>query len=196
MEWPGCEGEVLWFSIRLTPESAPWAYAKGDPYKVVMSLEAIASLCGIMLLGTEALQQKGSPAALRAAVSVSGMGDSRGGAQAMAKGASSKFPLCVVLMEMAVQQEARNLRMDAEWAPRYANEEADALSREVTLGFSAGLRRGTAGIEDMKFIVLDEMMALAGRFYRELQTENELALLRPRAARDRKRKRLRDREPW
>ncbi len=55
-----------------------------------------------------------------------------GGAQAIAKGASSKFPLCVVLTELAVQQEARGLRLDAEWAPRYANEEADAISKEDT----------------------------------------------------------------
>ena len=46
----------------------------------------------------------------------------------MAKGASSKFPLCVVLMELAVQQEARNVRLDPEWVPRYANEEADAAN--------------------------------------------------------------------
>jgi len=187
--------DSAWFSIRLTEETAPWAYVKGQPYKVIMSLEAIAALCGLMLLGNEALQVRGCPASSRAAASITGVGDSMGGTQAIAKGASSKFPLCVVLMELAVQQEARGLRLDAEWAPRYANEEADALSKGETKGFNPAMRMGGKGIEDMNFVVLENMMKMGTKFYEEIQEEKSRAAPHVRAPR-RKRKRLKNKDPW
>jgi len=190
-----------WFSMTLDRESAPWAFSKGEPYKVVMSLEATASLCGLMLLGKTALDGHGAPSASRGAVEISAMGDSRGGSQAMQKGASTRFPLCVVLMELAVQKESLGLLMDTEWAPRYANEEADALSNGVLDGFAPERRRGGESLKDMKFIVLEEMMALGERFYREAQ-EKRAADKDGQAPKARKRKKgkkaltLRQRDPW
>ena len=119
----------------------------------------------------------------------------------MQKGASARFPLCVVLMELAVQREALGLHMDTEWAPRYANEEADALSRGVVDGFSPDRRQGGESLQDMKFIVLEERMALGERFYREAQ-EKRAADAEGQTPKPRRRKKgkkaltLRQRDPW
>ena len=157
-----------WFAIRLTRASDPWAFSKGEPYKVVMALEATATLCGLMLLGKDALKARGGPLASRGSVEIGAMGDSQGGSMAMSKGASTKFPLCVVLMELAVQQESLGLRLDSEWAPRYSNEEADALSNMNLQGFDPAMRRGGESLGKLGFVVLDEMMSIGERFYQQM----------------------------
>ena len=43
----GCQGP--WFSLEVTPEWAPWAFAKGDPGKVIAALELLATLVGVRL---------------------------------------------------------------------------------------------------------------------------------------------------
>ena len=39
-----------WFSMRLCPESAPWAFSKGRPRKVISALELLATTVGIAVL--------------------------------------------------------------------------------------------------------------------------------------------------
>ena len=43
---------------------------------------------------------------------------------------SSKFPLVVILTEMAVQLQSRKLELDLDWIPRNQNKEADAITNE------------------------------------------------------------------
>ena len=37
-------GDALWFSVRLNRQNAPWAYAKGEPFRTIAALELFASL--------------------------------------------------------------------------------------------------------------------------------------------------------
>ena len=54
--------------------------------------------------------------------------------------ATTKFPLSIVLMELAEQLEAANLLLNVCWRPREENEPADALTTGVFRGFDPGLR--------------------------------------------------------
>ena len=68
-------------------------------------------------------------------------------------------------------------------------------------GFAPERRRGGESLKDMKFIVLEEMMALGERFYREAQ-EKRAADNDGQAPKARRRKKgkkaltLRQRDPW
>ena len=42
-----------WFSIHLTWKNAPWAFSRGDPYRVIGALNMFASLLCIMLFADE-----------------------------------------------------------------------------------------------------------------------------------------------
>ena len=47
----GRPGGARWFSVILDRKSAPWAFAKGEPFKVVAALELYATLLCVMAFG-------------------------------------------------------------------------------------------------------------------------------------------------
>ena len=47
---------------------------------------------------------------------------------------STKFPVCAILMEMAVHVKKANIKADVQWAPRESNKEADRLANGVFSG--------------------------------------------------------------
>ena len=77
-----------------------------------------------------------------ARVSLPALANNMGSNQVIARGMSTKFPLCVVVMELAAQLDARQLHLDAAWVPREFNQDADDLlalcrvsrAKEVHLG--------------------------------------------------------------
>merc|ERR1739841_63675 len=54
--------------------------------------------------------------------------DNQGNSYLLDKLLTTKYPLGVVLMELAVQLSLRNAILRADWIPRLQNEEADALT--------------------------------------------------------------------
>ena len=42
--------DAPWFSLTLTRATAPWAYARGDPFRTIASLELLGSLVSLVLL--------------------------------------------------------------------------------------------------------------------------------------------------
>ena len=42
--------EARWFMVKLNRNNAPWAFARGEPFRAISSLEMMGSLLGIMLL--------------------------------------------------------------------------------------------------------------------------------------------------
>ena len=128
-----------WFMVELTPETAPWAFRNWLPFRAIMALELFTVLLMVMAL-EEPMPQEPPQARSQRKVVLSVFSDSEGGTHVLAKGASGAFPLCLVTMELAVQLEARGAPLEAEWAPRTVNEEADALTNGDTSGFSDALR--------------------------------------------------------
>ena len=115
---------VRWFSIELTEKTAPWAFVKGEPYKVISALELLATTIAVLLFGPEeTLPEDGL-----ANVVVTGFTDSMVSTHAVVRGLSTSFPLCVVAMELAAQLERRGSKLRLQWAPRAHNQEADDLT--------------------------------------------------------------------
>ncbi len=178
-----------WFSVALTPESAPWAFARGLPYRTIASLEALASLIGVVLLGEPTNHSQD------VTLVIGGFSDNRGNKYALSHLQSTKFPLCVVLMELACQLEKRSQRLELSWSPREYNEEADRLSRGDLTGFSPRHRRHI-NISEYRWEVLNEFLALG----QELDEHRRRAQVnRPaRGTKTAKRKRVpfKERHPW
>jgi len=103
-----------WFFVQLDEDVAPWAYEKDrQPFRVVASLEALAVLVAVLTLTAPAagLNRKGT-------VMLPLMTDNRGNSFALTRLMSTKYPLCLLVMELAVALEERGLSLTAEWAPR------------------------------------------------------------------------------
>ncbi len=149
-----------WFAVELNRSNAPWAYARGQPYRSIAALEAVAALLAVKLF----LHQ------WRAADDVSmvmrGLSDNRGNRYALSRLQSTKFPLCGVLMELSCVLEAANIRLALEWSPRELNREADRLSNFDYRGFSESRRLDTAAALG-DWHVLDQIMATGMKFQEE-----------------------------
>ena len=60
---PGCQGP--WFSLEVQQSWAPWAFAKGDPNKVIAALELLATLVAVKLWVPEGPAKKTTRVAIR-----------------------------------------------------------------------------------------------------------------------------------
>ena len=186
-----------WFMEPVTREAAPWAFIRdGQTYRVIASLEALAVTVAMMafvpikaMAGTSQLGVARLP----------GFTDNRGNTFAVESLMSTKFPLCLVVMELAAQAEARRLRIELEWAPRDLNEEADALTNSDASAFNPDLRVDMR-LDKLKWLVMPELMEAGMDFDREKRE-----LMASRAAEDPGRRRLRKRrredalkvrDPW
>ena len=85
------------------------------------------------------------------------MTDNSHNTSALAKLVSPKFPLIVIMTEMAAQLQAREAELDLQWIPRNQNEEADGLTNEDFSQFDPS-RRIMVEIERLKFLILPKMI--------------------------------------
>ena len=148
--------------MRLSRKSAPWAYVKGDPFKTISSLELTATLMAVMVFGKD-----GKWRGERGRLSVTSFTDSLVNAFAMQRFLSCKYPLSIVVMELAAQLREKALELDLQWIPRGQNEEADDLTNERYERFSQD-RRIVVDFTKMEFKVLDALMDKAGQLDAEV----------------------------
>ncbi len=181
-----------WFAVSLNKQNAPWAFAKsGEPYRAIAALEAYGALLALIafspLLPTDA----------KARLRLPGLTDNASNTFSVARLMTTKYPLLIVIMEIAIQSEARNLVLDLEWVPRDSNEEADALSRGITTGFDPS-HRIPLDPEKLPLQVMGDMMK-QGQELQELKQQRRAATHQPRTTARRASKpdqRLKVREPW
>ena len=186
-----------WFSIELTPDTAPWAYCKGEPYKIISALELLASTTAVLVFGASA----SLPSDGQGIATVSGHTDSMVSTHAVVRGLSTSFPLCVVAMELAAQLEARSSELHLQWAPRTHNQEADDLSNALTVGFDPAKEIKLRDVNDLPWLILPEFMRHGQDFYDSMKKakEEEKGSSGRRQHRGYKRPRhlrLRERDPW
>jgi len=157
--------DARWLSIVLNRRNAPWAYLKGEPFRNIASLELVAVLTAIMLFG------KGWECDMsRTVMSLSASTDNLGNTYVLNHFMSCKYPLSIVVMELAVQLKRLGLEMDLKWIPRGQNSEADSLTNSEFMGFDSS-KRIIVEFEDLKFEVMDKLMAKAA----DLDDEIKLA---------------------
>ena len=154
--------------MKLDRVTAPWAYARGEPFRAIASLELLGSLLGLMLLVDEV--PGGSPF-LGGKISVGGNTDNSGNRFAVTKMLTTKWPLLAFLAELSAQLEVRNVLLEVNWVPREENAEADAIKNEDAQWLRKEKRiRKTPG--QMPFIVLPELLLRGETFYSGLENIN------------------------
>ena len=180
--------KARWFSVELTRKTAPWAYVKGEPFRSISSLELVAVLTAIMLFAPEAKWRSS-----RGLARIPAITDNLGNTYTLVRFMSCKFPLSIVVMELACQLDKFGVELDLGWAPRAQNQEADDLTNMKFEGFDES-RRIHANFEEMKFMVLDELMGRAT----ELDAEIQLAVTSRQAKSDGPKEKgsLKWKQPW
>ena len=127
--------------------------------------------------------------------------DNQGNSFLVDKLLTTKFPLGVILMEVAHQLHLRRAILRAEWVPRLQNEEADALTNGDFRHFTAS-NRIQVDFGKLKFGVLDALLKEGLDYYDEVEAR-KAAHKKAKAVEGEKPKRrtragdcLRDKEPW
>jgi len=183
-----------WFFVQLSEQTAPWAYEKDkQPFRVVASLEALAVLVAVLTLTSPI-----AGSTRRGTVILPLMTDNRGNSFALSRLMSTKYPLCLLVMELAVALEERGLALSAEWAPREWNAEADAITNSRFEGFEEE-NRVPFDMRTFPWRVLDTLLADGRRFYQDAQALRAAAKLRPAPGKRRgvgKRQSLKETDPW
>ena len=183
--------EARWFAVDLTRTNAPWAFARGEPYRTIASLELFATLVCVTTFGGA------WPSGSAGEVRLQGLTDNLGNTFAVTKLMSSKFPLVVILAELSAQLRARKMALSVGWTPRDQNEEADALTNGDYAQFGAA-NRVNVTIEEVQWLVLPKMMAVANDIFVEVQRRKASRDHGPEKAPPAKRAKggLRQRDPW
>jgi hypothetical protein len=182
--------DAKWFLLSLSRVSAPWAFAKGEPFRTIASLELLGSLLGIMLLvdgvdkGTH--YYKGS-----LSVGVGGLTDNSGNRYAVARLLSTRWPLVAFLAELSAQLEHRRMLFEMSWVPREQNAEADAITNG-DVDWLEPRHKVATDLEQLPFLILRELLSKGAGFYEQLDTANLDAL----EAHSKDPRSLRVRDPW
>ena len=150
-----------WFAVELTPQTAPWAYCKGQPFKTIAALELFASLLSMMFLADAESDRT------EAILLMTGATDNQANESVMKRCMTTKYPLCLILMELAAQMEARRLQLHLAWRRRDSNTEADSLTNGDYSLFNPD-KRIHIDVTKMKWMVLPWLQSEAQIMYEEI----------------------------
>ena len=179
--------EARWFSLELSRSSAPWAFARGEPFRTIAALELLGTLLCVVLFSPE------WPTSAKGTVRLAGSTDNLGNCWVVSKLMCTKFPLVCILGELAVQLRDRNLALGLEWVPRLQNEEADGLTNEDFSIFTAE-RRMNVELDHVRFKVLPDLFKVGEDLHHDIVLRRASRVRQ--AAKGLKKVRLRESDPW
>ncbi len=182
-----------WFSLQLDRSTAPWAFDRGEAFRSIASLEALAALLATLVFSPP------KPAATDCLLLASGFTDNRGNRYVLSRLQTQRYPLSIITMELAAQLERRGMRLSLEWAPREVNTEADGLAAGHWKGFDPQ-RRIDLDLHSMPWLILPRFLELGREFESHckalhLELRGRKFKPRPPAARGLAGT-FREREPW
>ena len=123
-----------------------------------------------------------------------GVADNLGNTFAVSKLMTSKFPLVVILAELAALLRGRSMALSLGWVPRDQNEEADALTNGDFASFQKQLRVDV-DVAQIPWLILPRMLEVAGEIYERVRKSKEEGGP-PKAVARRKAGTFRQRNPW
>ena len=148
--------KARWFSFHLTRKTAPWAYLRGDPFRNIATLELIGVLVAVMVLAPGSSWARGG-----ACVTMTALTDNLANTHVLRRYGSSKYPLSIVAMELAVQLDQVGVDLQLQWVPRAQNQPADDLTNERFVDFDES-NRIVVDFETLPFMVMDRLLEKAG----------------------------------
>ena len=120
------------------------------------------------------------------------MTDNQSNAYLVSKYMTTKFPLCAVLMEVALQSFYKGFVLNASWIPRLQNIPADAITNEHYNDFSP-VNQVQVDFVHLPFIQLPELLEAGQKFMVEkeaVKSSDDDSNKRPKV------EPLRVRDPW
>ena len=188
--------DAVWFAVSLNRRNAPWAFQKGEAFRTIASLELLGVLVGLMVL---APTQDANKVERTGLITLSCGTDNLGNTFLLDRLLTTKYPLGVVLMEVAHQCRCRGLALRANWVPRLENQEADDLTNLEFKSFDES-KRLDVDLDCLDFGVMRELFEVGDNYLAELTALKEEAKRTAEVRGNKKRKKagdaLRDREPW
>ena len=181
-------GRARWFAVDLDRVSAPWAFARGEPFRTIAALELFATLICVVVFST------GWPEGAHGAMAIQGIADNAGNTFAVTRLMSSKFPLIVILAELAMQLRRRAVSLDLQWVPRDQNEEADALTNGAYGSFDPR-RRLPIDPAKIEWLALPRLLEVSEVLCKDIQ-ELKAAKGAAKAAPHRRAPGFRQANPW
>ena len=136
----------------------------GEAFRTIAALELLGALVGLMVLVPDA-PAKGAD--LTGTISVSCGADNLGNTFLLDRGITTKYPLGVVLMEVAHQCRRRRLQLRADWIPRLENQEADDLTNLEFESFNSD-NRLDVDLDLLQFGVMRELFEAGDQYIAEV----------------------------
>jgi hypothetical protein len=154
-----------WFSVRLSPEEAPWIFEKGHASRTIAATELMATLlavhCFIPVPEQPVLPTTG-------VICCRGITDNQTNSYVVAKFMTTAFPLAAILMQLTCMLSQRNLWLNLEWVPRTENVEADALTNSDFSAFSME-NRVELVLDDLPLDVMRSLVDRGTAFVQEIE---------------------------
>ena len=160
--------------------------------KAIAALELFASLLSLMIFSPGWKEQ------LRGSVVISGFTDNAGNEAVLNRLMTSKFPLVVILTELAEQVKQGEMDRTQTWVPREQHELADALTNG-DLGNFRKENRMELDDGSLGFKILREMVRVADKVHADVKKHKEMGKDEGSRSGDGKTKsseRLRMRDSW
>ena len=190
--WESIGGELTpesrWFSIALTVETAPWAFWRGKPFRTISALELFASLLSVVLFRDRLILRSSGR------ITMSAVTDNQGNESVVKKCLTTKFPLCLVLMELTTWLEELDLDLELQWRRRDTNTEADDLTNSLFGKFNPATRVSLE-VDHFAWKVLPSMGKGLLDLFTNIETDKREGPLPPRVRKPKSQK-LRQTDPW
>ena len=190
-----------WFALELTRATAPWAFARGEPFRTIASLELLGTLVSLVVF-VPITERKGDAAAL---VSLTCSTDNQGNSFLLDKLLTTRYPLGVVLMELAHQMKKRRMVLRARWLPRLQNQEADDLTNMELRHFDPK-KRIQVDIANLGLDLMHSLFDVGDSYLAELEKIRAAEKLKVEAKKSgggrlagrkgKKEQSLREKQPW
>ena len=177
--------QCRWFAEKLNHHNAKWVFTAGESYRAIASLEMLATLVAVHLFGT--------PPGERSGTVCSAGTDNKSNSHIITRGLTTKYPLCIFTMELAMQLQTLGSELHLYWLPRLQNVEADRLTNGDFSGFSAD-KRLRFRLDDFCGHMMREMLEVGEELFKCIRKPNKIAETRP--AKAQRLEGLRKREPW
>lgn len=174
---------------------------EGEPFRTISAWELFARLLCIVVFG--GARTSGRKASIR----ITSYTNNLGTPSALSKLMTSKFPLLLILAELAAQLKDKELDLGLEWIPRDQNEEADALTNGRFGDFDPG-RRIDVDLSNIQWLILPQMAAVSEDIHTKFTEKCEQRRMEkeraPQHEKDKEQKapkfksgeRVRARDPW
>lgn len=182
--------KARWFHVTLTRRNAPFLFVKGEPFRTIASAELLGVTVAIIVLGPGSKWRNGA-----GRVGITGFTDNLSNAYLLDRFLTTRFPLSLVLMELAKQLEDSRLDLDLAWVPREQNEEADDLSKGRYSCFEMA-NRLEVDMEKVPFKILRNMLDAATEFDKEIKEKRTSKETATAAGKIPAAEKLRVTQPW